>query len=696
VTRYLAVALIFAASAFVVNAAVGQESDDQIDSGWLVQQLSQVSKPTSVQNNLTEGAEARRDKAESDWKLAVSRYEDAKKRAAAAPLGLRSSLEKQAESLRPDPKAKPEYVVVFSGNSNASDTHQQSIEDDLGQLLADPQRLPDAQDRFVPGLDGFVVLDARKHNVDGSRNPAYGKVANFVQLPLPFGAESEPHHMQYQWEDGQPILAGGLFNDTTFVIDVSEAPKLDLKNTIAPQDTPNGTVPDAYDAAGDGRMIGTYMGGPNYNFAGSPGEVVVFKPDAEKGMVVASETPAGQVGARDLGNPGGIPEPCNADEAAPLNTCANPHGIQVRDDLDVMVTSDYAEPRMVVTDPVKPDGGRFFRPTVRIWDTKNVDQPKLTSVAHMHRGWRPPGENTMHNNRGVMENAKTWPVTPQFPDTVESKGFFAGSMCGGGVFFTPDVTKLQPDSTRQWKQVFDDGIALVNARQGSIDQWMEDEGPCQGGAWMQVSRNNKWLFRAVMGAAPNIENNTNDGQPVKVIYDLNVEPLVRSAQDGKIDCDYGRGIDTDGDGIIDMKPLELVERVARGEQVADCPRLISTLTVDDNTSGGPHWGAIDNHSVTADGFPTRLVFSNYFVARSGVDGNHRLYMVDVDPKTGKLSYDETWRDEVTGRLGTDFNRTDWPGNPGAGHYKPHSMVWVCPPGVCPSGQPGAPAAGGTP
>jgi hypothetical protein len=106
--------------------------------------------------------------------------------------------------------------------------------------------------------------------------------------------------------------------------------------------------------------------------------------------------------------------------------------------------------------------------------------------------------------------------------------------------------------------------------------------------------------------------------------------------------------------------------------------------VDDQTSGGPHWAAIDNHSLTTDGFPTRLVFSDYFVARSGVDGNHRMYMADVDPKNGKLTYDESWRDEVTGHLGTDFNRRDWPGNPGAGFYKPHSMVWVCPPGICPA------------
>jgi hypothetical protein len=688
--RALLATLLFAAAALLtVSVAAGEGTADGVDPGWLAQSLADAAPPSSVQNNLTDGALERRDKASSDWKAALARYEAAKARAAAAPKGLQAKLAADAAKLKPDPLAKPEYVVVFAGNSNASDVHFQQAQDDAGKLLADPLRTgSDAQERFVPGLDGFVVLDARKRNADGSANPSYGKVANFVQLPLPWGAEGEPHHMQYQWEDGQPILAGGLFNDTTWAIDVAKAPQLGLKATFAPQDTPGGTVPDAYDAAGDGRLIGTYMGGPEFNFAGSPGEVVVFRPKGES-FEIASETPAGAVGARQLGNPGGIPEPCSADEAAPLDSCANPHGIQVRDDLGVMVTSDYAEPRMVVTDPVKPDGGRFFRPTVRIWDTSQVDQPKLTSVAHMARGWRAPSDNTMHNNRGVMENAKTWPVTAEFPKTLPSKGHFAGSMCGGGVFFTPDVTKLEPDSSRQWQLVFDDGIALSAAKNGSVERFMEDEGPCQGGAWMQISRDNRTLFRAVMGQAPNIENDTGRGQPVKVVYDADVSALVASAADGKVDCDYVRGIDTDSDGKVDLAGEDVARRVASGEQVADCPRLVSTLTVEDPTSGGPHWGAIDNHSLTSDGQATRLVFSDYFVARSGVDGDHRLFMVDVDPTSGRLSYDSTWRDEVTGRLGTDFNRTDWPGNPGAGFYKPHSMVWVCPPGICPAGKPGA-------
>ena len=75
---------------------------------------------------------------------------------------------------------------------------------------------------------------------------------------------------------------------------------------------------DAYDYAGNGRFIGTYMGGPEYNFAGSPGEVVTFKPDGKGGYTISGDVPAGVPGAREQGNPGGIPEPCSQDEAASL------------------------------------------------------------------------------------------------------------------------------------------------------------------------------------------------------------------------------------------------------------------------------------------------------------------------------------------------------------------------------------------
>ena len=641
-------------------------ADGAVESGWLAQGLSGERVPTEVRNNLIAGAIADRDRAVAEWRAAVR-------------LGR-----------KPSALSKPEYAVVWMGHANASDENTRGLLADAGGLAENTVSGPaDAQSRFVPGADGFAVVDSRRENVDGSPNSNYGKVVNLVQLPAPWGVETEAHHMQYQWEDGQPLLAGGLFNDTTFVLSLKDVPNLQLMNTITPQDTPNGSVPDAYDALGGGRFTGTYMGGPEFNYAGSPGEVVVFKPDPEKGLVVASETPAGQPDARDQGNPGGLPEPCNEEEAAPIGTCANPHGVQARPDINRMLTSDYGEPKLVVLDPAKSPGGTGFRPTVRIWDTSDVDHPKLVSVAHMADGWRPPSSsnNSMQLNRGIMEAAKTWPADDSFKDTIPSNAAFAGAMCGGGVFFTSDLTKLKGDSTHQWHQVWDDGIALVAARHGDIDDWAADSGGCEGGAWMQVSRNNRWLMRAVGGDAPNQDNLYSKGQPNKILYNIDVQALVRNARNGHVQCDLARGIDTDNDGKIDIAPADAVKRLANGEQVADCPHLLSTLPVDDNTTGGPHWGAIDNHSLTADGFPTRLLFSDYFVARSGVDGNHRLYLADIDPKTGELSYDTAWRDENTGQRGVNFNRPDWPNNPGIGYYKPHSMIWACPPGICPADKP---------
>jgi len=75
-----------------------------------------------------------------------------------------------------------------------------------------------------------------------------------------------------------------------------------------------------------------------------------------------------------------------------------------------------------------------------------------------------------------------------------------------------------------------------------------------------------------------------------------------------------------------------------------------------------------------------MMFCDYFVARTGYDGNHRCYMLNV-AGDGKLSYDTDFRDENTGALGVDFNRADWPQHQGGGFYKPHSMVFVTPESV---------------
>jgi hypothetical protein len=653
--RFATLAVAGAAALALSPPAGAQDAGDlPLDPQWLSNTLQRAAAVGEVKNNTIAGAIERRDKATAEWRAA------------------------QAAGKRPNPLAKPEYVVVWSAKQNAGDVYGKELGLLVSNATVNPQGLADMLNpQFLPGLDGFQVIDGRKLNVDGTKNPDYGKVVNFVQLPLPWGVETEAHHMQYEWRDGQPIVAGGLYNDTTFVLGAKDVPNLELQNIIAPQDTPLGTIPDAYDAVGDGRFIGTYMGGPEANFGGSPGAVAVFKPDAEKGLVLESETPAGNVQGIIGGNAGGVPEPCSVRESRPLGTCANPHGIQIRQDLARMITADYAEPREIVLDPIKPVDKYAFRPTVRIWDTSEPAKPKLVSVAHMPNG---PAETAQraHQQYGIMEDAKTWPGAQKYKG-IESKGVFAGSMCGGGIFFAPDVTALKGDSSKEFRQVWNDGLSQLAASNGA-GEFLDEPTGCNGGAWHQVSPSNKILFRSVQGRLP-LSDNYFDSGAQKLIYDVNIAPLIRSAQDGSVDCDLSRGIHSGG---LDLTGMEVFKKLAAGEKVADCPRLIDTLIVKDPTTGGPHWGALDNHSVDQNGVPWRLVFSDYFVSRTGVDGDHRLFTVNVSPK-GKLNYDKSFRDEKTGALGVNFNRRNWPGSPDAGFYKPHSMLFVCPPSICADG-----------
>jgi hypothetical protein len=557
----------------------------------------------------------------------------------------------------PAPYSKPEYAVVWAGKSNIGDMSGNDWMRFIDQGSISPTGLLHVGTKqWLGGLDAMVVVDVRRNNVDGTANQDYGKVVNFVQVPPPFGVEGEPHHMQYEWQPGQPIIAGHLFTDLTTIWDVNDIPNITLKNIVRGEENPLGAFPDAYDFAGD-RAIGTYMTAGEPNYGGSPGSIVVFKPDSAKGLVQESETAASQPGAIFLGNPNGVPEPCTLEEARPMGTCGNPHGIQVRSDLGVMVTNDYADARELGSDPLKTTHQGAFRPTSRIWDISNPAAPKLVSVAHMPKSFKNT-PNPAHDNIGIMEGAKTHGT---------AKGMFSGSMCGGGIFFLPDMTNVQPDSSSQWKQVWDDGMAEIQVQERDIQSSSgqgTEPGACAGGAWHQVSPDNRFMFRAVGGRNPGSTNTYDNGTP-KMIYVINIEKLVASAADGDVACSVDSGREL-GQG--------------HGDE-ADCPTLAGVITVDDNTTGGPHWAALDNFNFTPAGSPTRMMFCDYFVARTGYDGNHRCYMLNVDPVSGALSYDNAFRDEWTGALGVDFNRADWPGNENGGFYKPHSMVFVTPEAV---------------
>jgi hypothetical protein len=532
-----------------------------------------------------------------------------------------------------------EYLVVWAGDANVADTKGSDIQQT--HLAVNPVKAisQDAVDD-PPAQDFLAVIDADK------ASPTYGKVVNTATVgPL---VENEPHHMQYIWNKGDRIYAGGLYSDTTYVFDVSKLPLLSLSGINLPQDTLCGSIPDAYWTLEDGTAYGTYMGGPDApgpcvytdgqtrignGFGGSPGSIVHIGKDGK----TLSEVPAALPTGED-------PVQCpNYPQIPGQATCANPHGIQVREDLNTLVASDYAEPRNIVLDPVKPQDANLFRDTVRTFDITDRDHAEIRSVTHLPDGPRKERNPGHEEPRGIMETTVT--------NLPQHRGAFASSMCGGVIYYTPDITSPKP----VWREVFDDTTAAKR-----LNPALTEGAGCDGGGWVQTSPDDRFLYHAIIGRNPGSLDAYDQGAP-KQVYVLDIRKLLAA----------GNGTACNVDDI---------REVFDGGHEADCPTVVDAFELPDGTSGGPHWGAFDNFVKGNDGVyrPTtnvsRIAVSNYFVARTGVDGNHKVCMVNIT-KEGKLSLDTSFRDENEGTPCVDFNRTDWPHGK-TGNAKPHSELFV--------------------
>jgi hypothetical protein len=485
-----------------------------------------------------------------------------------------------------------------------------------------------------PAPDFLAVIDA----TPGSRS--YGQVVNTVTVE-PGG--NEPHHMQYVWHKGDHIYAGGIISDTTLVFDAKALPALRLTGVNAPGDTPCGTLPDAYHVLSDGTAYGTYMGGPDVTgpctytngevrvgngAAGSPGEVVRIGPDGRTLAEIPTATKEGE-----------DPQQCGNVPALPQATCANPHGLAVREDLNRMVVSDFAEARNFMT-PDSPLVANLARQTVRIFDITDRNNPTLESVTRVHDGPRAAMEehDFFKESRVVMEAATT--------NRPEHRGAFVSSMAGGAVFYTPDITVKRP----RWQEVFDDTTAY------------REFGPVRGGgdnsSWLAVSPDDRYLFHAVMGQSIPY------GDPLDVtsgmLFVLDIRKLLAAD-----------------------RPRCSVDRMAEvftGGTERDCPELVGVVPIRDVSPGGPHWGAMDIFQKTGPVFREtrqveRVAVANYFVAGSfGGGGDHRVCVYDIG-RNGRVSLDSTFRDEHTGAPCVSFDRAAWPHGE-YGDSQPHGVMFA--------------------
>ena len=91
------------------------------------------------------------------------------------------------------------------------------------------------------------------------------------------------------------------------------------------------------------------------------------------------------------------------------------------------------------------------------------------------------------------------------------------------------------------------------------------------------------------------------------------------------------------------------------------PKEVSALPTD--STFFPHWLAADPGS-------DRLV-----VTEQG-DGEPRVLMARLDRATGRLSWDDHFRERDSTRLGVSFNRAEWPGGAIHGMAMPHGALFV--------------------
>jgi hypothetical protein len=476
--------------------------------------------------------------------------------------------------------------------------------------------------------------------IDVSRGlPTYGKVVNTATLSPLTG--NEPHHMQYTWQRGQKLYAGGLLGDTIFVFDIGQLPEVTLSGVALPTDTPCGSAPDAFSVLRDGTAYGTMLGGPNVSgpctysngetrsgngFAGTPGEVVHIGTD---GRILAEVAAASATGED--------PALCHSIPALPVPTCANPHGIAVREDLNAMLTSDFVEVRNLVGGHGLPDPF-LARNTIRSYDISDRARPRLRTVMRLAVGPR-NGPVASQENLLVMETA----VTHQ----ARHRGAFA-STANGAVYYTPDFTAAQP----VWREILDDATAFtflypVNPPTSDSD----------GGGWLQVSPDDRFLFHTVMYGGVSSPAHQDSG----MVYALDISRLLAAGTHTSCEIDSSA-------------------EITAGGAEPDCPVVRGAVPIVDPTSGGAHWGAMDNFAAGSSGYfhetdrIRRLAVSNYFVAVAGFDGDHRICLVNVGP-AGRLSLDTSFRDEVTRRPCLDFDRAGWPhGDTGAA--RPHGVVFA--------------------
>lgn len=503
-------------------------------------------------------------------------------------------------------------------------------------------------DDGVQDGDFLAVIDA---NV---RSKTYGKIVHTAALPcvpnanlldeigLAPGVSScilnEAHHMSEEvYIDPKTrrkyIFAAGLISANIFKFDVTDPLNIPTAELIVDsRELAKFSGADDILFLPNGNLIASYMGSKGLT---TPGGLVEFTPD---GVVV---------GEYDAAKPGGpvryVPSINGVTDTGLL---AHPHGIALREDLNVLISSDFADPVSLAASSAA-NMLQDFGTTVRIWNLSNLSAGP-SKIIQVPNGPRLEANRIHEEPEGLMAAGLL--------HKKKHKGAFTASMCGGVLFYASDITSANP----QFKQVF-------------------DAGPCTGASVFKITKNDRFLLIPVAGIqSPGdpLYNRDYPGEHSRRVIVLDIRPLTRKGN-APIDCGAPSVINDPVTGFT-------TSFVGHNNGASDCPVQVANLNVDSalnfSTHGGPH-------SLQFDEQERRFSFSNYFVdlqsfglPGTGTAGDLKVFMARFNDSNGHAAIDTAFRDELTAETGVNFARPltyDWPGARGhAGAAKPHAMIFV--------------------
>jgi hypothetical protein len=532
------------------------------------------------------------------------------------------------------------YLAVWSSDKETDDRASVLNTDFLAIIDADPRSR----------TYGKVVNTASMESVPGANllndlgfTSALGLTAKYG-LPatgIPSDALNEAHHMTHD-----PIVIGkhsylymgGLISANIFRCDVSNPhhiPTCPLVTTA--KDVANFSGIDDFLQAPNGNVLVTYMGAKNLT---TPGGVVEIGLD---GTVV------GEYAAAKPGGPTRYMPSVNGETHTGL--LAHPHGIDTRADLDLLVTSDYADPLTLATSPTLQGEKEDCGTTVRFWKLSDL-KAGPTAIAQLPVGKGREGYFRYNAPEGVMTVALT--------HLHEHKGVFATTMGGGAIWYAPDATAAEPEFRLIYRI-----------------------GPGASAPVFFVTPDDRFLVQPIQGVLSPGDpppagltvaayNRDYDGEHSRRVIVLDIQKLLRART--LVKCDAPPVI-TDANGII--------QRItARNNGAEDCPTVTGTLNLDSPenfaTHSGPHFVAFDHET-------RRVAASNYFVQLTPFElpglheaGDDRVCMAKLT-QTGQLILDSAFKDELTGRPCVAMDRPAsyrWPNRGRTGAAKPHAMAFI--------------------